>query len=124
MIKIKSKGNFNKTDTFLNKTLRSNYLDILEKYGREGVSVLSAATPVDSGKTASSWSYKISHTKRGVSIEWNNSNIVNGANIAILIQYGHATQNGGFVQGRDFINPALQPVFDKISNDIWMEVIK
>lgn len=124
MIKFSHKGNFDNTERFLKKgsTLSTNYARILEKYAIIGVNALSANTPIDSGKTAGSWDYKISITHDGAEIIWTNSNDADGTPIAILIQYGHATRNGGYVQGRDFINPVMQPIFDKISNDLWMEV--
>jgi hypothetical protein len=94
----------------------------LDKYGRKGVSALAAATPVDSGLTASSWSYEIENTKESAKITFNNSNIQNGVPIAIILQYGHGTGTGGWVQGRDYINPAIQPIFDQIVDDAWKEV--
>lgn len=99
-----------------------DYLKGLSRFGELGVKALESATPKDSGLTAASWSYSIEKTKQGVSLSWNNSNINEGANIAILIQYGHAMPNGGYVQGVDYINPALRPLFDKIAKDAWMEV--
>ena len=96
----------------------------LDKYGREGVAALSSATPVDTGLTANSWHYKIEQRSGSVSIVFYNSNIQNGVPIAIILQYGHGTRNGGWVQGRDYINPAIQPVFDKITEDAWREVTK
>lgn len=98
------------------------YLDALHRYGQEGVDALSAATPRDTGTTAASWSYEVRHGNNEVSIYWNNSNAPYGVPVAVLIQYGHTTRNGGYVQGIDYINPALRPVFDKIANDIWKEV--
>lgn len=124
MIVFKQKGNFNKTEKFLTQNQHLNIIPVLERYGQEGVNALSIATPTDSGLTASSWSYKVIHTKRGYSITWSNSNIVDGVPIAVLLQYGHATRDGGYVQGRDYINPALKPIFDKIATDAWKEVIK
>jgi len=94
----------------------------LDKYGKEGVAALSAATPVDTGKTANSWSYKIKRQNGSVSIDFYNSNFSNGVPIAIILQYGHTTNNGGWVQGRDYINPAIQPIFDKIAKNAWKEV--
>jgi len=94
----------------------------LRRYAQEGVDALSRATPVDSGETAASWYYEIRRTPGSIKIEWKNSNIVNGVPIAIILQYGHATGNGGYVQGRDYINPAIQPVFDRISESIWKEL--
>ena len=96
----------------------------LDRYGREGVTALSSATPVDTGKTASSWEYEITHKDDSVTITFNNTNIQNGVPIAIILQYGHGTRNGGWVQGRDYINPAIQPVFDKIAESAWREVTK
>ena len=94
----------------------------LNQYGRRGVDALSAATPIDSGKTASSWNYEIHRSKDLVEIVWTNSNVNDGAPIVILLQYGHATGNGGYVQGYDFINPAIRPIFDEIEKDLWKEV--
>ena len=94
----------------------------LDKYGQEGVAALASATPVDSGETANSWYYKIERTKGSVKIVFCNSNIQNGVPIAIILQYGHGTRNGGWVEGRDYINPAIQPIFDKITNEMWREV--
>jgi hypothetical protein len=124
VITIKHKGNFNKTEKFFRGVITSDYVRILEKYAKEGVTALAAATPKDSGETANSWGYELRHYPGGVSITWTNSNVVDGVPIAILLQYGHATRSGGYVQGRDFINPALQPLFDKIAEDIWKEVTK
>lgn len=121
MIKIKHKGNFRNTEMFLNNAKATN-VQILERYGQEGVRALSSATPVDSGETATSWSYKVLNTQTGYKIEWLNSHVVDGVPITILLQYGHGTRNGGFVQGRDFINPAIQPIFDKLANELWREV--
>lgn len=96
----------------------------LDKYGREGVAALASATPVDTGLTAHSWKYEIQQKKDSVTISFSNTNIQNGVPIAIILQYGHATRNGGWVQGRDYINPAIQPIFDKIANEAWKEVTK
>lgn len=123
MIVIKQRGNFNKTEKFLKKVSKKSFLHILEKYAKDGVVALSSATPVDSGKTSESWDYEIHTDKKGYSITWTNSNVVDGVPIAIILQYGHGTKNGGYVQGRDYINPALRPIFDKIANDAWKEVI-
>ena len=120
---INHKGNFAKTDSFFKRALRKDYLKILEKYGKEGVEALSQATPIDSKQTSKSWTYQIYKTKTGVTISWNNSNIVDGVPIAVILQYGHGTKNGGYVQGVDYINPALKPIFDKILNKAWGEVI-
>lgn len=122
MIVIKQRGNFTKTERFLRHASEANIRGILEKYGREGVDALSAATPVDSGLTASSWGYEVSGSKGSYSIYWTNSHIVNGVPIAIIIQYGHATRNGGYVEGIEYINQALQPIFDKLAQDAWRGV--
>lgn len=110
------------TMTFLKDLKTRKYLNKLDKYGRLGVNALEKATPVDTGKTAASWRYEIDSTENSVSIKWINSNENKGENIAVLIQFGHGTTNGGFVKGRDFINPALQQIFDKIVQDVWKEV--
>ena len=124
MIEIKQKGNFDKSIQFLGQLKRGVNLRSLEKYGEEGVAALAAATPVDTGKTANSWYYEITKERGSVSISFHNSNIQNGIPRAILLQYGHGTNNGGWVQGRDYINPAIQPIFDKIANNAWKEVTK
>ena len=123
MITINHYGDFKKLTNFLEKMKRMFDVSILDKYGREGVAALSAATPIDSGKTASSWIYEIKDIKDGVTLTFNNTNIQNGVPIAIILQYGHGTRNGGWVEGRDYINPAIQPVFDKLANEAWKEVI-
>lgn len=122
MISIRQKGEFKNTERFLTKACNLNYAGILQKYGQQGVAALKANTPIDSGITANSWKYEIVQNGRYFSIEWTNSNIVDGVPIAIILQYGHGTRNGGYVQGVDYINPALKPVFDKISEDVWKEV--
>lgn len=122
VITFHHKGNFQKTDNFLKKAKQGDYFRSLEKFAQEGVNALASATPIDSGKTAASWDYTISRSKGFVSITWTNSNINDGVNIAVIIQYGHGTRNGGYVQGRDYINPAIRPVFDKIAENVWKEV--
>ena len=122
MITITSKGDFAKTFSFLNASKKINLNSILDKYGKEGVSLLSANTPIDSGKTSTSWTYKIENSKGKTSINWYNTNVINGVNIAIILQYGHGTQNGGYISGRDYINPALLPLFNRMTNEIWKEV--
>lgn len=124
MITFRHKGDFSKFNRFLEKAKEAVRLGDLDKYGREGVAALSSATPVDSGLTASSWYYEIERKNGSASITFHNSNIQNGVPIAIILQYGHGTRNGGWVQGRDYINPAIQPIFDKIANDAWREVTK
>ena len=121
-ISIRSKGNFNNTEKMLKKSLGKNWLDVLDRYGRLGVESLAASTPVKTGLTASSWSYQIVQKNGSVSVVWNNSNIQKGVSIALILQYGHGTRNGGYVRGRDYINPALQPVFDKMAEAAWKEV--
>lgn len=118
------KGDWSKTQTFLNKIMHKNYLNVLARYGQMGVAALSAATPVDSGKTATSWNYEIIQNEGQTSLTFINSNINKGVNIAIILQYGHGTGTGGYVQGRDYINPAVRPVFDKLADDLWKEVTK
>lgn len=124
MISFKHTGDFSKTTKFLERAKRGDYLKVLDKYGKEGVKALSSATPVDSGTTANSWSYKIEKGNSSVKISFLNSNVNKGVPIAIILQYGHGTRNGGYVQGRDYINPAIQPIFDRIANEAWKEVTK
>ena len=122
MITFKQTGNFSKTDKFFTGALTADYLHSLNKYGQEGVTALSMATPIDSGNTASKWSYSVTNIKGYASISWYNSNVNNGVPIVILLEYGHATKNGGYVQGRDFINITLRPIFDKIAESVWKEI--
>lgn len=117
-----NKGSFKNSEKWLKKALGSDYMDILHEYGRRGVENLSAATPVDTGLTASSWYYKIDKVDGKISISWYNSNVNNGVNIAIILQYGHGTGRGGYVVGRDYINPSLQPIFDAMADKAWKEV--
>lgn len=124
MISVKQKGDFSKTIQYLGSAEKAIRLKDLDKYGREGVAALASATPVDSGATANSWRYEITRSKGSVTISFLNSNIQNGIPIAIILQYGHGTGTGGWVQGRDYINPAIQPIFDKITNNAWREVTK
>lgn len=124
MIKVKSNGDFSKTISYMKNARKAVNIRSIEKYAQEGVNALKAATPQDTGKTASSWSYEIQRTNNSITINFNNSNVVNGVPIAIILQYGHGTKNGGYVKGRDYINPAIQPIFDKITNDAWKEVTK
>lgn len=120
MIRFRQKGDFSKTLDFLKKS--TSPLKNLERYGEEGVRALSSYTPVDSGLTASSWYYKIFKDHNGIRITFNNSNIQNGVPIAIILQYGHGTGTGGWVEGTDYINPAIKPVFEKMASDAWKEV--
>lgn len=122
MIVIRERGSFQKTERYLKGLRRRQLRPILERYAKEGMAVLAAATPVDSGVTAASWGYEISITKSGFSVAWTNDNVVKGVPIAIILQYGHATGTGGFVQGQDYINPAIRPVIDKMTDTLWREV--
>ena len=124
MISFKQKGDFSKLTKYFERIKETVHLGILDKYGKKGVAALSAATPADSGKTASSWRYEISNSNGVAVISFYNSNIQNGVPIAIILQYGHGTRNGGWVQGRDYINPAIQPIFDNIVKEVWKEVTK
>lgn len=118
---LKSSG---KTEAFLKNAMNVDLMPLLNKAGKEGVAALRAATPVEDGTTAAAWTYEIVKESGKISIIWNNTNVVNGRPIAILLQYGHATRNGGYVQGRDYINPALRPIFDKLANDAWKVVTR
>ncbi len=122
MISFKQKGNFRKLTRYLESAKEVARMGILDRYGAEGVKALSAATPVESGKTASSWYYEIRRNNGSVRLEFLNSNVNEGVPIAIILQYGHGTNNGGWVEGRDYINPAIQPIFDKIVENAWREV--
>lgn len=124
MIEVRHKGDFTKLSRYLQKVKWAAKVEALDRFGKEGVIALASATPVDSGKTASSWYYKIERDGKSAKIVFCNSNIQNGVPIAIILQYGHGTGNGGWVQGRDYINPAIQPIFDKLANDAWREVTK
>ncbi len=124
MIRFKSKGDWSKTTKFLQRNRKMGQNWNLDQYGQAGVDALQAATPVDTGLTANSWYYEITNTNEVVRITFNNSNIQNGVPIAIILQYGHATRNGGWVEGRDYINPAIQPIFDKITETAWREVTR
>lgn len=124
MISFRQKGDFSKLSKFLEKAKNTVRLGDLDRYGREGVSALASATPVDTGQTANSWFYEIEHRNGSTVISFHNSNIQNGVPIAIILQYGHGTGTGGWVEGRDYINPAIRPVFDKLANEAWKEVTK
>ena len=124
MISFRHKGDFSKASRYLERVKEAAKLGILDKYGRAGVAALSSATPVESGLTASSWDYKIEHSAGSDKIVFTNSNINKGVMIAIILQYGHGTGTGGWVQGRDYINPAIQPIFDKITESAWREVTR
>ena len=124
MIRFRQKGDFSKLTRFLERAKEAVKIGDLDKYGREGVAALASMTPVDSGETANSWYYKIENQNERASILFCNSNINDGVPIAIILQYGHGTRNGGWVEGRDYINPAIQPIFDKIAENAWREVTK
>lgn len=124
MIKFRHKGDYSKATRYFERLRKAARLDILNKYGQAGVDALSSATPVDSGITASSWGYEIESKSGSSKIIFTNSNINDGINIAIIIQYGHGTGTGGWVEGRDYINPAIQPLFDNMANEVWREVTK
>lgn len=121
-VKIEVSGSFSNTERFLNRIRHKDYLNALDDFGRQGVQALRNATPVDSGKTAESWNYEINQTKGMTEIVWTNSNVNDGVPIAVILQYGHGTGTGGYVQGRDYINPALRPIFDKIAEKAWKAV--
>lgn len=124
MITIKVNGDFSKTNSFLEKSLELLNLGYLDRYGERGVQALASVTPVDTGKTAQSWYYEIRRNRNAVSIIWKNSNVNKGIPIAILLQYGHGTRNGGYVKGRDYINPAIRPIFDDLANELGKEMAK
>lgn len=123
MVTFEQKGDFKNAESFLKKLKEHKYRSVLEKYARQGVSALSSATPKDTGFTASSWSYEIEETSTGFSVVWHNEHVNRGVNIALILQYGHGTRNGGYVQGKDYINPAIVPILEKMANDAWLEVI-
>lgn len=122
MIRISHSGSFKNTEGLFKRVKEQRYLRALKKYAQRGVEALSKATPVDTGKTASSWSYEIVVNREGYTIYWDNSNINRGISVALILQYGHGTRNGGFVEGRDYINPALRPIFDEMADEAWREV--
>lgn len=122
MIEFESSGSFDKTESFLTKMSKGDIFQALDKYGQMGVLALSGATPVDTGASAASWSYEVKRSVGSYSISWTNGHMVAGVPLVILLQYGHGTGTGGYVSGRDFINPAIRPVFDKIAEDVWKAV--
>lgn len=124
MITFSQQGNFSKFNKWLEKMAEGFDLGVLDRYGREGVQALSSATPVDSSLTANSWYYTIERKDGRITLSFGNKNIQNGIPIAIILQYGHGTGTGGWVEGRDYINPAIQPIFDKIAENAWREVTK
>lgn len=124
MISFSEKGDFKKTRKWLEKSSKLDLEKILDKYGKLGVEALSSATPKDSGETANSWGYEISTGSKSSSITWTNSNIENGFPVAIMLQYGHGTGNGGYVSGRDYINPAIRDIFESLAKEAWREVTR
>lgn len=122
MITFEQNGDFKNTERFLKKMSSVDIASALKSLAQEGVRALSAATPIDSGSTSVSWGYEITRSKTSTSITWTNSNVENGFPVAIMLQYGHGTGTGGYVRGRDYINPAIQPVFDKIAEEAWKVV--
>lgn len=123
-ISLSSEGSWGNVEKFLRNAMSGGQFKILSKYGEKGVAALSAASPTDSGRMASSWGYTVDVGATKSSISWTNSDVEGGVNIAVIIQHGHGTGTGGYVQGRDFINPAMRPIFDEIANAVWMEVTK
>lgn len=124
MISFRQKGDFSKLTRYLERAKEAAKIGILDKYGKEGVAALASATPTETGKTANSWYYEVENQNGSAKITFNNSNINKGVPIAIILQYGHGTGTGGWVQGRDYINPAVQPLFDRIAEEAWKEVTK
>lgn len=123
MIQLRGHGNFKHLDNFFERAKDGLYISTLDEYGRKGVEALQAATPIDTGMTANSWYYTIERTRNSVSLSFYNSNVHNGVPIAIILQSGHATRNGGWVEGIDYINPAIRPIFEEMANNMWKEVI-
>lgn len=123
-ISLSSEGSWDRIEKFLKNASTGGHYKVLSRYGEAGVSALAAASPKDTGTMASSWSYEVDLGLNGAAIYWKNSNEENGVNIAVIVQHGHGTGTGGYVQGRDFINPAMRPIFDEIANAVWMEVTR
>ena len=123
VISVTTRGDYKKTEGFLHRIVQKHYRNNLQHYGELGVQALSAATPRDTGKTAESWSYEISESDGRLAIWWKNSNRSNNVLVAILLQYGHGTRTGGYVEGIDYINPALKPIFQEMANKVWKEVV-
>lgn len=122
MFRLESSGDFSGTESFLKKLLSADLFTSLDTYGKQGVAALASATPVDSGGTANAWSYTIERSRDQTKITWTNSNLNNGFPVAVMLQYGHGTGTGGWVQGQDYINPAIKPVMDKIADGVWKVV--
>lgn len=124
MIRITTKGSFKNTERFLNRAKSGEIFSALGKFGDVGVAALAQATPKDSSQTANSWTYEIVQRRGYYSIRWKNTHVEGGAPIAVMLQYGHGTGTGGYVAGRDYINPAMRPIFDQIAAEAWKEVTK
>ena len=122
MISFESTGSFNKTESFLKTVSKLDISKVLNSMGRRGVDALASATPLESGLAATSWGYFVEASSKSASITWTNSDVENGFPVAIMLQYGYATGTGGYVQGRDYINPAIKPIFDEILNTVWKAV--
>ena len=122
MLTFSQSGDFSNTERFLKNVGNDSFFANLEAYGKAGVQALADNTPRDSGETAMSWGYKVIRSRTNPGIEWYNTNVNDGTSVAILIQYGHATKSGGYISGRDYINPVIRPIFDKIAEDIWKKV--
>jgi hypothetical protein len=122
MITFSKSGDFGNTERFLKNVANDSFFANLDSYGKAGVQALADNTPRDSGETAQSWGYKVIRSRTNPGIEWYNTNVNDGTSVAILIQYGHATKSGGYISGRDYINPVIRPIFDKIAEDIWKKV--
>ena len=123
MIEVINKGGWESTTSLLTKILNHRQFKVLDRFGKAGVAALQSATPVDTGTTASMWRYEIAEGRDGLTISFHNDNINQYVNIAIILQYGHGTGTGGWVEGRDYINPAIQPVFDEMAEELWKEVM-
>lgn len=123
-IKLTTKGNWSETTRYLQRMQSAQAFAVLEKYAQQGVVALSAATPTETSETANSWTYEIVRKKGYYAIHWRNTHVEDGVPIAVILQYGHATGTGGYVQGRDYIMPAIQPIFDAMIDEIWREVTK
>lgn len=124
IVSMHTSGDWKQTDSFFQRCLELTHNSILDEYGRKGVEALRTATPKDSGKTADSWSYEIEHSDGMATIHWTNDNENQGVKIAVILQYGHGTKNGGYVRGRDYINPALRPIFDELADKAWKEITR
>ena len=123
MVSFRHTGNFQKTNGFLHGLIQRHYAHKLDKYGERGVNALASATPKDSGETAKCWSYEIEEVPGRTAIYWRNSHVEGGVNIAVILEYGHGTRNGGFVEGKHFIEPAIRPIFEEMANEVWKEVV-